>query len=654
MGRKRSNFTESHAAFLVFILLFFPLVDANVSSSTTTWRSGSETAYTMKLFYPLCAASTGSQVITATVKGILFNQIQTDATVFATIRKPDSTTTDINFTSNGDGTYDYNFNFDQNGTFFIQAHAYNGFSGAKGDVNGYRYIKDLNWTTAFLNNNASLNAGDLGTIRNTATNIDNNRVLDINVNTTIYYPNSTVFDANASMTQSSTGEFTYSFFAPTTSGTYTVASIFKCDSLYDFNNAGRFTVAAAGGGGGAGEGEIGGGAGGGGGAGKLAQIISVTFKPSLSRNSPSQMNAKIQNLTSKITDYVFEYILKSPSGQLTLGEKEILDVGPFNITEVFIDTITPLELGDYNLIARLKSLDKKKLYDTYIQSYPMQGTHSLAIDVQPTSLKTALGLTFPFTINLLNNGDFTEENIQVTWYILGPEGNEYVRSTFSTSLNPNQTKSLPYSPFIPLQSKIGLHELTVEVTAYNVTQTKKIMFTVVSPQEYYAQLIADLELRIDQLQEKIRSLQQRGFDVTEVKLMLLDIQTDLAKAKGMFLAGNYENLNQELLDLSAAVTRLAAMIDALEQQAPLLSREGLLFILYAGALLLLLLFLWLLRKLLQKKTKPSVGTKISPRLLPTMPWLDRLLDIVTCYYPKKKRKTLKHKPLIDELLKLKE
>ncbi len=628
-------------------------VHALFDTHSITWLPAIERGYILSLSYPMCQADTGNTYFYATVKGSLFGLTITDANVFATIRRPDSTTFDVNFTNDLSGAYTQTSNLTQTGTYFIQAHAFQEGK-TQGDRNGYLYVKDLGWTKPFLNNGATLNIGDLGTIRNTVTNNDGNLVFDINANTTIYYPSGSVADANGALTQISGGEFVHSYFAPSPAGVYSVTSFFSCGPLTDHNASGRFTVTDTNTGGGTSDsgGTTGsGGAGGGGSSGKVARIISIDFDPALGRNAPSKMSATILNLTLGITDYTLNYTITSPSNQVTVGQKDILAVGPNGTTTVILDSAyTPFEMGIYSVAATLTKKNTGSIYDTFSREYSVQGEHSLILDVAPSSDKTAVGLSFPFTINLLNDGDFAENNIDVSWHILDPEGDEYIRSSYTTALNPNDTASLPYSPFIPINAKFGLHRLIVEVRAYNVTQTKEIVFTVSSPNDYYAQLIEDLQLRIDQLDKKIDSLQQRGFDVANTKLTLLDIQTDLARAKGMLLAGQFEDLNGKLIDISGRITRLAAEIDALEQQSPLLSREGLNLILYIGVGLLLVLFVWLLYWLLEREKKERIAQKSTELAANSPRWLSSLLKVDKCYIPVSERARLGRKSLIDRII----
>ncbi len=628
----------------------------NSDSGSATWVPDLPTGYTLTLAtHPLCIAAAGNAVFTASVASVNTGAAILDANVFATIRRPDSTTFDVNFSNNLSGTYSQTISFDQNGTFFIRAYAYH--PGVPlGDANTYLYARDLNWTIQFLNNGFDLNIGEQGTIRNVVTNLDGNRVYDINANATTYYPDGSVADANGTLTQISNGEFVRAFFGPSPAGEYSISSFFSCGPLHDYNAAGAFTVlpssttGSSGTGGTGGTGGAGGG-GGGGSSGLRARIISIDFTPALGKNAPSQMKATVQNLTNGILDYTLHYTLTTPSGLLTIGEKDILAVGPYGITTITLDSgFTPFETGTYSIAAELFKIHTTAKYDTYLNDYLVQGAHSIVLDVVPSSDKTAVGLSFPFSINLLNNGDFVEDNMQITWHILDPNGDEYIRSTFDTSLTLNESVSLPYSPFIPIDSLYGLHQLVVEVRAYNVTQTKTVMFNVSSPNDYYAQVIADLELRISQLDDKLDDLQQRGFDVADPKLTLLDIKTDLARAKGMLLGGKFDLLNVELIDLSGRVTRLAAVIDALEQQSPLLSREGLNLILYIGAALLLALFAWLLYWLLEKE-KRERGKRGGIVLVPASPtWLTTLLSVQKCYILASEREKLKRKPLIDRII----
>ncbi|MBM3281875.1 MAG: hypothetical protein FJY86_00855 [Candidatus Diapherotrites archaeon] len=643
---------------LAAITLLLPAFTHAAASQTITWYPAIEAGYLLNVDYAQCHASTGNVSFSATVTGTTFGGTITDANVFATFRRPDATTFDANFTNDLSGTYALTTNLTQNGTYFFQAHAYKpGYT--RGDFNGYIYVRDLNWTTSFLNNGFDLNIGQLGTIRNLVINNDGNTVYDINANTTIYYPDGNVADANSTMNQLANGEFAKTFFGPSPAGAYTVSTLFTCGSLMDHNASGTFTVhdtntggsGGTGGGGGGSGGGGGGGAGAGGGGGKRARIISIEFSPALGKNAPSQMEATVQNLGAGIIDYTLAYTITTPAGFVATGQKDILAVGPYGITTITLDSgFTPLETGSYVVQADLYKKDTISKYDSYSRTYPVLGAHSITFDAVPASDKTAVGLSYPFSINLLNTGDFLEDDVHIEWYILNSNGEEYIRSTYTTELSPTETASLPFAPFIPINAPFGLHQLVVNVRAYNVTQTQTIVFTVSSPTDYYAQLIQDLELRIDQLDEKLSSLEQRGFDVKEAQLTLVDIKTALARDKALLLSGQFETLNKEIIDLSGRITRLAALVDLLEQQSPLLSREGLNLLLYIGAGLLLALFAWLLYWLLERE-KHERGKRGGVVVVPaSLPWLSNLIGVQKSYLLTTEREKIKRKPLIDRLI----
>lgn len=648
-------------AVLLAFILFFPTATANAPTTTATWVPGGDVAYTVSLTYPQCPLTNGNIQIRADVEGTNNGQIIDDAVVYATIRKPDLSTTDVNFSNDGNGTYTYTYNFDQNGTYFIDATAFKSPS-SSGDVNGYVYLNNTDFNITFINNGFSLDIGALGEIQNFVYNTDDVLVFDLNANTTIYYPSGSVADANLTMTQNNTGEYVRSFFGPSPAGNYSVTSTFQCGARYHQNTGGTFTVNAAAssgggssGGGDSGSGGGGGGGGAGGGAGPRSRIVSIDFQPVLGKGAPSRMLATVQNLTSSVVDYTLTYTIQTPSGLFSIGESDIIAVGPYGITTVAIEeAFMPLETGTYVLNAELFRMNTIARFDTYEQTYLVEGEHAVTLDVAPSSDKTAVGLSYPFSINLVNNGDFLEENVQLTWYLINADGEEYIRSTHNVDLSPNETASLPYSPFIPINSPMGLHQLVVEMHAYNLTQTATVIFTVSSPNDYYSQVIADLELRISQLDEKLDDLSQRGFDTAALELILLDIRTDVARAKGMLLAGEFDTLNDNLIDLSGRVTRLAAEVDSLEQQSPLLSREGLTLLLYIGAGLLLGAFAWLLHWLLEKERKER-GKRGGVVLVPASPsWLTSLLGVNNCYILASEREKLKRKPLIDRIIGLME
>jgi hypothetical protein len=513
------------------------------------------------------------------------------------------------------------------------------------------YLGDLNWTIAFLNNGFAIDIGALGTIRNTVTNSDGNLVYDVNANTTIFYPDGSIADANETMSQTPDGEFAKSIFGPSPAGVYTVGSIFKCGNKYAYSGAGTFTVnASSTGGGDTGSGS---GSGGGGGGAKTAQIIGFGFDPPLSKNAASTFSVTVQNLTGIIKDYLFEYVITHPSGEITTGEKLILAVAPYQPTTVVADgSFTPLEMGVYTFTGYLRTPNKIGLYDTEEKTYDVQGEHLLTLAIDAASTKTASGLTFPFTLNLFNAGDFTEENVKIEWSLIDPDGEEYFSSSFTATISVNEAKSYSFSPFIPIDAELGAHDLVVKVISSGIKQEKNLMFDVASPSDYYAQFIADLEVRIDQLEDKIDELQSKGFDVDAESLLLLDLKQELGDSKGMLLSGNFAGLNTQLLELSEKVTRLAAILDNIEQQAPLLSREGLTLILYIGSGLMLAMFLWFLfaRRRKKEEEKPK-----SPPITPPAPkHMNKALGIDVTYYPALERENLKHKPLISDLLGLKE
>ena len=461
------------------------------------------------------------------------------------------------------------------------------------------------------------------------------------------------------MSQISGGEFVKSFFGPSPAGDYTVSSFFSCGNKNVHNAGGTFTVTApedTGGddddsGSGSSSGSGGGGGGGGGSGGKSAQILGFEFEPALSKNASSVFRATVQNLTSQIKDYLLEYTILHPTGEVTMGEKTILAVAPYQPTTIVVDNgFTPLYTGVYTITGTLRSLTRTALYDTESLTIDVQGEHLLATTLESPSTSTASGLTFPFSLALHNGGDFKEENIQVHWALLDPEGGEYFMSSFTANIDVGETTSYSFAPFIPLDALLGSHELVVQVTSSGIMQEKRIRFDVVSPNEYYAQFISDMEVRIDQLENKVAELQGKGFDVDAESLVLLDIQQELADAKGMLLSGNFAGLNTQLLELSEKITRLGAILDNIERQAPLLSREGLTLILYIGAGLLAAVFLWFLFFRRKKKEEPR-----SSPIRPSFPGLlDRLLGIQRTYYPLLERKEVKHKPLISDLLGLKE
>ncbi|MDZ4256378.1 MAG: hypothetical protein U1C71_02140, partial [archaeon] len=326
---------------------------------------------------------------------------------------------------------------------------------------------------------------------------------------------------------------------------------------------------------------------------KRAQILEVFFQPELAKGAPSGMYARVQNLTTLFTDYLLRYTITTPSSYVITGEKPISDLSPFQSTLFLVDpAFTPIEFGMHHLRMELRSASGVVLYDTYDLNMDVRGEHALTFTISAPSEKSALGLSYPFTVNLFNSGDFQEDNVRVDWYVVDAQQLEYGRSATTLSLSAGETRALEYAPFIPLHAGVGIHTVYVNVYAYNTIQSKTVHFGVTTPNEYYAQLLADLEWRADQLEKTIDDMQRRGFDIADARTQLLAIQSDLAQAKGKLLAGDFETLGPLLIDISTRLSRLGALLATLEQQSPLLSREGLTMLLILGVILLLALLIW--------------------------------------------------------------
>jgi PGF-pre-PGF domain-containing protein len=258
-------------------LLFFASFIAGLAGSTalntsTTWVVPNINYLSLSTVEIGCLNSAGNHDINITARLMPANSLDNDASITATITKPNNTTSNISLISAGAGVYTYSYNFDSNGTYKIDITAVDG--SASGTASLYAYVGNFDLNISFLNNNPSYSAGNTGTIRNYVTNIEGNAMTGLSGNTIIYYPNSSVF-ATAAMSESGSGVYYYNFTVPSTAGTYSATSSFTCGTNTDSNSAGRFTVSAApsgetpggtGGTGGSGGSGGGGGAGGGGAA----------------------------------------------------------------------------------------------------------------------------------------------------------------------------------------------------------------------------------------------------------------------------------------------------------------------------------------------------------------------------------------------------
>ncbi|MFH0714760.1 MAG: FixH family protein [Candidatus Diapherotrites archaeon] len=226
--------------------LFWIVLAAALASATTvstTWIIPPGQAYAPQLDVNQCMSAVGDQNLVVRVYNPS-NQLVSDATVSARILKPDSSTTNITFTSAGNGSYWYKFSFDQNGTYRLNIDANKANSG--GSLVRNIFVYNFNLNVSFLNNGFFVNPGDTGILRALVRNDDGNAITNLSGDVNVFYPNSAPLLSSQTPTDVGNGEYGLSFTAPSTLGVYSASASFSCGAKSDSNSDGRFVVGSSG------------------------------------------------------------------------------------------------------------------------------------------------------------------------------------------------------------------------------------------------------------------------------------------------------------------------------------------------------------------------------------------------------------------------
>lgn len=524
--------------------------------------------------------ATGNNALTVTVWKYPESTLDTGATVSATVTKPDESTQNINFASQGDGNYTYTYNFDANGTWkFNVTTTHSGHT--DGTTESYVYVGDFNLLISFVNNGQSVYDRYTGSVRNLVTNEDGNYFTGITGNTTIYYPNSTAWVSSQSMTESGSGEYYYNFTAPTTLGDYTAKSSFTCGANTDSNNQGRFTVVTSCGNGTCDSwescstcsadcgtcpatpttppGGIGGGGGGGDGVVSTKPenptILSWVFDETPMAAVPAAIKAKIFNpgttrnflLSTKIsqaketlyneTDYV--------SGVKANETRNVVLSSPF----------IPKIAGTHTIEFQLFSEDRAELYSELAGTFDIGGIVRYDVAIECLDQLAMASGKASAKIIALNLGDYYKD-VELHWWAEDSTGNVFGLASLQLALYSNESRSLVRSIDIPSGSSSGKYYFKAEVSYKGEKTEAECSFLVEEDRDYYEKTLEEKEKTLRKLVEEVQGKKEEGYDVSRIEEMIREARIAVSIIGAKIEQGEFDGLDKEIGELNATIEEI--------------------------------------------------------------------------------------------------
>ena len=559
------------AALLLFtIACFFSITTAETLTSQITWITPQTTSIATAITATRCMNYPGNNNITVTVIDYPQNTYDTNATVTATLYKPNGdVNSSIPFTNNADGNYTKTINFDTNGTYTLAIHAVNDTNNnITADTNTYIYVGTFDISISFLNNNTTHTAGEAGSIRNMVKNTDGNAFTGLTGTTTIYYPNATVFAQDATMTGLGTGEYYYNFIIPNTTGTYSATSTFTCGLSTDSNNAGRFTVTGTeippvtpGSGGVTG--------GGGGGGGNIAgytdlAIIEIAFDKNLAVGQDATLNVTVYNGRATQADFIVSATITQGASVKFFSTETVNDLKSMTARRiVFNEKWLPDIGGTHTVEIKILSVDKKTTFDTKIKTFDVPG--ELRYDVVASCLNDVLkpGQNINANVMLLNLGNYYQD-ISLDAWVEGPDGKIIKKETSVIAVYTGESRNIPKSFFIPEGSPYGIYTFVAQIDYRGTKQVSKCGFSVKKDIEYYTDVLNSAESNLNYLAALLEDKRKSGIDVSGIEKELLEIRKNVLDAREKLAVKDLIGMDNAISEIESEIASAEEHLNAVQ------------------------------------------------------------------------------------------
>ena len=597
------------ALWLALAVIFFSglIYAATEGSNALTWFSQSDTSITATFSPSTCMNSTGTQSLTVKVFKQPTGNADTNATVTAVVNEADGDTNNVTFSNQNDGNYTYTYTFDSNGTYKFQVHVDDSNQvNDTYDLNQYIYVKDFSIVISFLNNNASYNPGNTVTIRNRVLNSDGNAFNDINSSVSVFYPDSSALHSGETMTALGSGEYVFSFLAPSTLGTYSATSAFSCNNESDSNSLGRFTVAAADTGGsgntggtttttttsGSGSSGGSGGSGGGGGGGTGTEGLKAATRgfafDQLEIGVPATGSLLLSHGIPHNTNFLVQMQILRGDKLEFYSEESVPFLEPgksFRVT--FAEKWVPKAAGTYVVTITLASMDKMIKYDVQTLRFDIAGVPRYDLEAACLQNSVTAGLPYDFNISAYNLGDYYED-VTLSWWIEDAKAQKIGFSSTPLAVYPGTSISRAVSIFIPPTIERGTYTARVRLEFKDVVRDAFCSFTVQSPQVYYGEILSQLEEQIEKLDADLREKQSQGYVSDYLAGRVNDLKQRMAGMKERAANFDYSGLNTDISRTVSEINEITELNAGLARETALsLSGIAGLLQLLTGAILLI-------------------------------------------------------------------
>ncbi|MDD5163370.1 MAG: hypothetical protein PHD95_04140 [Candidatus ainarchaeum sp.] len=568
------------ALFFFSFAFFCQTAVANEGASLVNWVVDNPNSLALGIAATTCMNYPGNNSIVVTVISYPQNTLNPNSTVTATLFEPSGdVNSNIPFSNNSDGTYSKAMNFDANGTFKLAVHAVSDTNaGITGDANAYIYVGSFDMNISFLNNNASYNQGDSGSIRNMVKNSDGNSFVGLSSTTTIFYPSSSVFVLDATMSGLGTGEYYYNFIVPSVSGTYSATSAFSCGLSTDSNSSGRFTVASSSvppsaptitpGGGGSGGGE-----------GPASQpleeealkIIEAGFDKNLELDLPSSVYVLVSNTGRKPIPFNLSIEIKQGDSVKYSSEFLVPILEPGKTRKIFADAKwTPVLGGSYRILAEASSIDKTKVFSSLIEKFVVGGG-IWRYDISAECLKKEVKIneTADARIMLLNLGNYYEDTA-LEWWVENSKGLVIGKSSFTLALYPDENRLVQREVFIPEGTPEGDYIFKAKIKLNGFEQVSFCSFKVKGIGDYNS-VLDQLEKNLAGLDDFIAKAKANGIDVSaEEEAELNALKTAFSNLKSLAASGETALLSQKTQEILNGINNLIDIFHAKQLKSGLI------------------------------------------------------------------------------------
>jgi len=545
-----------------------------VSPSTTTYIVGNTSALALAFNSSSRCLNSNNSSLDLNVTVLKNNSLDPNASVTASVFKPDSDINAVSFSGANDGNYSLAYFFDQNGTYRFEVHGVDG--AGTGDINAFIHVGSTGMRVSFLNNGQQFSAGTTQTTTARVLNTDGNIFEGIDGNLTIFYPAGSTFVNAQRMTNSGNGQYTYTFTVPSNSGTYNETAVFACGLNTDTNTQGFFTVPSSGSGSTDTGGSSGGTGGGGGGGGRGPKTICGNFvceKGETARTcfsdcavspgpdglllgwkfengheiaQPTALVVDLKNNGNQKNDYFVRVVITQGREVEYIYEEKVENVEINELRNVVLQQKwVPILAGSHEIVVSLHSLDKRTKFDEIIESFILGGSFTYDVVVECLSQIVRQGSDARANISYLNLGDFFGD-VDLSYWVEDSQGRIFNKNSLPVAIYPDEPKVINGSILIGENFVPGTYFFKASVLFGDSEKSGSCSFLVETEKDYYENQIGQLAAELEELKKSSADLKEKGYNTLEVEEKLEKIGERIEAFKENFSNASSDENDTEL------------------------------------------------------------------------------------------------------------